>query len=58
MGGFLAAPTPDAELVGLATDTGEAIKTTGVAIVLALAPLAVGLFLARRAVSWAFGMVG
>lgn len=48
----------DAAIVDLAETVGTAIQETGVAIVLALAPLAVGLHLARRAVSWAFGMVG
>lgn len=54
----LAPRVADAALVDLATTVGEAIKETGTAIILALAPLAVGLHLARRAVSWAFGMVG
>jgi hypothetical protein len=48
----------DTLVTGVANTTGSAIKETGVAIVVALAPLAVGLHLARRAVSWAFGMVG
>lgn len=46
------------QYTGLATDVGTAIKDVGVAIILALAPFAVGLHLARRAISWAFGMVG
>jgi len=48
----------DTVVTGLGTTVATSIKDTGVALILAIAPLAVGLHLARRAVSWAFGMVG
>lgn len=52
-----APPVADADVVGLATDAGGALKETGIAIVTALLPLGVGLFLAKRAFGWAKSMV-
>lgn len=48
----------DTGVVTLATDAGDSIKDTAIAVITALIPLGVGVFLARRALGWAKGMVG
>jgi hypothetical protein len=55
MGTFLA--VADAGAVALATDAGEGLKDTAIAVITALIPLGVGVFVARKALSWAKSFV-
>lgn len=52
---FLAAA--DADVVTAATTAGTAIKDTAIGVIGALIPLAVSVFLLRRALPWAKSMV-
>ena len=47
----------DTGVVDLATSAGTSIKDTGLAILTVLIPLAVGLYLARKALPWAQRMI-
>jgi hypothetical protein len=47
----------DASVVSLATDAGTSIKDTAIGVLTVLIPLAVGVFLARKALPWAKRMV-
>jgi hypothetical protein len=53
----ISAVVADPAAVDLASDAGENLKVTGIAIVTALLPFGVGLYLARKAFGWAKSMV-
>lgn len=52
---FIAAA--DADVVATAATAGTAIKDTAIGVITALIPLAVSVFLLRRALPWAKSMV-
>ncbi len=47
----------DSAVVDLATGAGTSIKDTAIAVLTVLIPLAVGVFLARKALPWAKRMI-
>lgn len=47
----------DAGAVALATDAGESLQETAIAVITALIPLGVGVFLAKKAFGWAKSFV-
>lgn len=47
----------DASVVSLATDAGTSIKDTAIGIITVLIPLAVGVYLATKALPWAKRMI-
>lgn len=54
---FTAVAEADAGAVALATSAGESLKETTLAVIEVLVPLGVGVFVARKALSWAKSFV-
>lgn len=48
----------DSSVVDIAQNAGADFKDTAVAVIVVLVPLAIGIFLARRALPWAKQMLG